>query len=57
MPIIRTTVNGKPAYKTGKHGKAYAYTPGNEASRKKAKQRAINQELARSYQTGRKPHL
>jgi hypothetical protein len=57
MPVHRTTKNGKPAYKWGKSGKAYTYTAGNEASRKRAKQKAIDQGVAVAYRTHTKPEL
>lgn len=57
MPVERCTVNGKPGYRYGKTGKCYTYTPGNKQSRKKAKQKAIDQGLAISYRTGKKPKL
>ena len=43
MPVIRTTKNGKPAYKYGKTGFAYTYTPGNKASKSRAKSLAKRQ--------------
>lgn len=43
MPIKRTTVGGKPAYKYGDSGKAYTYTAGDERSRKAAKAKAAKQ--------------
>lgn len=43
MPVRRTTSNGKPAYQWGKHGKKYTYTPGDGASRKRAKAKAERQ--------------
>lgn len=43
MPVRRTTKNGRPAYQYGTSGAKYTYTPGNEASRKRAKQKAILQ--------------
>lgn len=43
MPIKRTTVNGKPAFKWGESGKAYPYDPNNATSRKKAKEKALSQ--------------
>ena len=43
MPIIRTTSKGKPAFKFGKSGKAFTFTPGNAASRNRAKGKAAAQ--------------
>ena len=40
MPVHRTTSNGHAAYQWGQSGKKYTYTVGNEASRKRAKQKA-----------------
>jgi hypothetical protein len=57
MPLQRTTVNGKPAYKYGATGKAYPYTPGNAASREAAKKKAIKQALAIQYRSGKPAHL
>lgn len=49
MPIQDTTVDGKPAYRWGKSGKAYPYTAGDDASKTRAKKRAIRQGVAISY--------
>ena len=57
MPLQRTTVNGKPAYKYGATGKAYPYKAGNSASREAAKKKAITQALAIQYRTGKPAHL
>jgi len=57
MPLQRTTVNGKPAYKYWATGKAYPYTPGNAASREAAKKKAIKQALAIQYRSGKPAHL
>lgn len=57
MPVHRTTTDGKPAYQYGTTGKKYPYTSGDEASRKRAKKKAIEQGLAIAGRTGRKPHL
>jgi hypothetical protein len=43
MPLTRSTKNGKPGYKWGKSGKVYTYTPGNNASKERAKQKALRQ--------------
>jgi len=57
MPLQRTTVNGKPAYKYGATGKAYPYTPGNAASREAAKKKAIKQAIAIQHRSGKPAHL
>ena len=43
MPLMRTTLGGKPGYKYGPEGKVYTYTPGNKASREAAKAKALRQ--------------
>jgi len=57
MPLRRVTKNGKPAYQYGTTGAKYAYTPGNAASRKAAKKKAIKQALAIARRTGKPAHL
>lgn len=57
MPVHRTTAKGRPAYQYGTTGTKYPYTPGNKASRERAKQKAINQGLAIARRQGIKPHL
>lgn len=57
MPVHRTTTGGRPAYQYGKTGKKYPYTPGDKASRERAKKKAIEQGLAIARRQGRKPHL
>jgi hypothetical protein len=57
MPIQRTTVKGKPAYKYGERGHAYTYTAGSEASREAAKKKAIAQGLAIARRMGTKAHF
>jgi hypothetical protein len=57
MPVRRTTVNGQPAYQWGTIGKKYPYTPGNKASRERAKEKAQAQGLAAARRMGVKPHL
>jgi len=57
MPLRRVTKNGKPAYQYGTTGAKYAYTPGNAASRKAAKNKAIKQALAIARRTGKPAHL
>jgi hypothetical protein len=43
MPVKATTKNGKPGYKYGASGKVYTYTPGDPASRERAKKKAAKQ--------------
>ncbi|HXV26901.1 MAG TPA: hypothetical protein VD862_02680 [Candidatus Paceibacterota bacterium] len=43
MPLKRATKNGRPCYKWGDSGKCYPYTAGDNASRKRAKNRAMKQ--------------
>lgn len=43
MPVRRTTKQGRPAYQWGNAGKKYAYTPGDKASRERAKTKARKQ--------------
>jgi hypothetical protein len=57
MPIQRVTKNGKPAYRYGDEGKAYTYSAGNVAGRKRAKRKAIQQGLAIARRQGVKPHF
>jgi len=57
MPLMRTTVNGKPAYKYGATGKPYPYKAGSAASREAAKKKAIQQALAVAHRTGKPAHL
>jgi hypothetical protein len=57
MPIQRTTKNGKPAYQYGSEGAKYAYIPGNPASRKAAKAKAIKQALAIQNRSGQPAHF
>ncbi len=46
MPVQPCTINNKPGYKWGKSGKCYTYLKGNEASRKRARKKAIDQGVA-----------
>lgn len=57
MPVRQVKIDGKNGFKWGKTGKFYPYTPGNAASMKRAKQRAIDQGLAVAYKEGTKPEL
>ena len=57
MPVHTITKNGKPAYQWGRSGAKYPYISGNKTSRKRAKQKAINQGLAVARRTGTKPEL
>ena len=56
MPIKRCQLGGKPGYKYGDAGKCYTYTKGDEAGRKRAKQRAIKQGAAIEARRGGKLH-
>lgn len=53
MPIKSCTTDGKPGYKWGESGKCYTYTPGDKASMKAAKAKAIKQAVAASYKGGK----
>jgi hypothetical protein len=47
MPITNCNKDGKPGYHWGKNNKScFTYTPGDEASRKAAKKKAIKQGIA-----------
>lgn len=46
MPLQTCTLDDKPGYRWGDAGKCYTYEPGNEASRKAAKKKAIRQGVA-----------
>lgn len=46
MPVQRCQKDGKPGYAFGSEGFCYTYIPGNEPSRKRAKQKAILQGAA-----------
>lgn len=43
MPVKNCRENGKPGFKWGNSGKCYTYTPGNEQSRKRARDKAVRQ--------------
>lgn len=43
MPVKTCNKDGKPGYKWGNKGHCYTYTPGNEQSRKRARNKAIKQ--------------
>lgn len=51
MPVERCRRDGKPGYRWGQEGKCYVYTPGNEASRKRAKEKAREQGQAIKAET------
>jgi hypothetical protein len=40
MPVTECNSQGKPGFKWGEQGKCYSYEPGNEDSRKVAKEKA-----------------
>lgn len=47
MPLKRCMKDGKPGYKWGENNNScFTYTVGNEESRKKAKQKAMEQAAA-----------
>lgn len=46
MPVHPATKDGKPGYQYGESGRVYTYTPGDEESRKRAKERAAIQGYA-----------
>lgn len=43
MPVKECQEDGKPGYKWGDEGKCYTYTPGDKASRERAKEKAKKQ--------------
>ena len=49
MPIQSCTLDGKPGYKWGPNGACYTYTPGNTASKARARLKADQQGVAISY--------
>jgi citrate lyase beta subunit len=49
MPLKYTRVKGKPAVKWGEKGKPYPYTPGNDASKKRAIKKAMAQAAAMGF--------
>jgi hypothetical protein len=46
MPVQRCQKNNKPGFKWGDEGYCYTYTPGDEESRKRARENALKQGLA-----------
>lgn len=46
MPIKQCRREGKPGYKWGDEGKCYTYSSGDEASRKRARKKALAQARA-----------
>lgn len=46
MPVMSCSKGGKPGYKWGKSGKCYTYISGNEASKKRAHDKASAQGAA-----------
>lgn len=46
MPVQSCSDNGKPGYRFGESGFCYTYTAGNESSKKRARAKAILQEVA-----------
>lgn len=58
MPVQRTTVKGRPAFRWGRTGKAYTYTPGDVASMNRAREAAEAQGRAiraRGYREDARP--
>ncbi len=49
MPVRTCEDDGRPGYRWGSKGKCYTYDPDNEASRKKAKEKAHLQGVAAGY--------
>jgi hypothetical protein len=56
MPVQDCREDGKPGYKYGDEGFCYTYTPGNEKSRKSAKQKAYLQGVAIEKRRGGELH-
>jgi hypothetical protein len=54
MPVQSCNEKGKPGYKYGESGACYTYSQGDEAGRKKAKQKAFIQGAAIAARTGEK---
>lgn len=54
MPVQACRSNHKPGYQYGETGRCYTYTPGNEASRKRAKRKAYLQGAAIEARRGGK---
>lgn len=52
MPVMECNEGEKPGYKYGNEGACYTYTPGDEESRKRAKQKAYVQGAAIAANTG-----
>ena len=46
MPITSCNSDGKPGFSWGKTSKCWTYTPGDEASKNKAKSNCIKQAIA-----------
>jgi len=51
MPVQACSDKGRPGYKWGNSGKCYTYAAGDEAGRKKAKEKAHLQGAAAGYKT------
>jgi hypothetical protein len=43
MPVQRCVKNNKPGFRWGESGKCYTYTPGDKASRERARKKAAEQ--------------
>ena len=46
MPVMKCQKNGKPGWRWGASGTCYTYTPGNQKSSNRAKQKAYLQAAA-----------
>lgn len=46
MPVKNCQLEGQPGYKWGDQGKCYTYDPSSDSSKRRARQKAINQGLA-----------
>jgi hypothetical protein len=54
MPVMPCTDEGKPGFKWGERGKCYTYTPGNIASKTRARLKVEMQGRAIKAQEGSK---
>ena len=46
MAVNECQLNGKPAFKWGKTGECFTYNPGDESSKDRARQKAVDQGIA-----------
>lgn len=49
MPLHKCTTKGTPCYQWGDHGHKYPYKPGNAASERSARSKALKQGRAIEY--------